>query len=125
MRYVLGVVVVVVMIGCGGEPTPIVPTCETDEPLCPEGMVAFCDGEGAGNLATYVVPLDGTCETVRMSVVVTPTCQADGDVECDFYTPSCVEVASDSDCAAWLAECSAAGAESCYVRAGTDEVVPL
>lgn len=128
MRYVLMVGAVLAMVGCGGtEPGPVEPVCEADEPVCPEGMAAFCDGEGAGYLATFLIPRDGTCVAGGRSVVVAPTCGDNGEIECDFYASACIEAPSTdpADCSRWLDECGAMGETQCYVLPGTDEVIPL
>jgi hypothetical protein len=128
MRYVLMVGAVLAVVGCGSvEPAPIEPTCEVSEAVCPEGMAAFCDGEGAGELATLVIPGDGTCVAGRHEVVVIPVCDGDGEVECDFYTATCVETPSTDpdDCARWNDACEEMGGAQCYVPTGTDDVIPL
>lgn len=133
MRTVMGwVVVAVLVVGCdeNGPSAPVEPECEAAVALCPEGLTAFCDGDGAGDLATFVIPSSEQCVADgHNGPALAPTCALASDAEpsCSTYTPACVEAPSTDadDCARWLAECDAMGETQCYVPAGTDDVTPL
>lgn len=128
MRNVLGVVVAVVMVGCGGEPGPVVdaPVCdEVDDVSCPADAVAFCAGEGAGEMGVRISDATG-CTVATRGPFMVPMCR-EGTATCDVWEPACVAAPDVSDpeaCADWTARCADLGAAACFVPAGTDDVIP-